>query len=142
MARLSEQCSKADRIKGLNNLGNNKSFLCGLTEFKSLFQFAPDILGGFNLRPRATSRWDKRTGIHRRNPRFSVNKRSISQRQNEEAKVTMLTASQGGRDRTSISFEFCGESLERFVHGLAMNPREHYKHFVLEVCVFDTRYAG
>jgi hypothetical protein len=57
----------------------------------------------------------------------------------EETKVTMLPAPQGGRNRNSISLEFCGEHLKRFVHGLAMNPGEH---FVLEVCVLDTRDAG
>jgi hypothetical protein len=84
-----------------------------LTELDSLLEFAPNIFGGFNLRASAACGRDKRTGIHRRD--------------------------HGARNRTSISLEFCGEGLKRFVYGLAMNPGEH---FLMEVCVLDTRDAG
>jgi hypothetical protein len=43
-----EHGMKADPIDGVNWLGN-EGLVCGLTEFKFLFEFLPDIPGSFNL---------------------------------------------------------------------------------------------
>jgi hypothetical protein len=57
-----EEGTKVERVNGFNNLCN-KSFLCGLTEFESVIELAPDIFGGFELRSGASRRRDKGLGF-------------------------------------------------------------------------------
>ena len=61
-----------------------------------------------------------------------VDQRCVAGIGQEKTEMAVLVASQGGRDRTSIGFQFCEYVLYRFVGGLAMNPHQHN---VLEVSV-------
>lgn len=91
-----EQSSEIDGIDGLDYLGDER-LLCCLTEFKTLFEFAPDISGGFDLCGRASwHRRDKRTGISGLNPGHCVRKGGVPDSGQENAKVAILSSSKCG----------------------------------------------
>ena len=133
-----EQRSEVDLINRVNNLRDER-LLRGLTEVEGEPELAPNIFGGFNLRRSASGRRDEWTGIGRANPRDSSSESSIPVSRQDEAKMTIGTASKGGGNRSSVSLDLSRESLESVVRGLAMDSREH---FVLKVSVVDTGKTG
>ena len=57
----------------------------------------------------------------------------------DESEMAVEAATKGGGNRSGIGLDLGGESLQSFIHGLAMYSRQH---LVLEVSVVDTGDPG